>query len=188
MPLTEQEQVRRDHLAALREAGIEPYPAAEWRVSHHAADILATYDDEAHNPDVEGAEPVRVTIAGRMLTKRVMGKAAFFHLADESGTIQIYVRRDGLKPDPAVGESFYNDVFKRLLDPGDILGIEGFAFRTRMGEVTVEAERVVLLSKSLKPLPIEKARAGRHAGTRSTLPSPRGLSGFWTYLASASRA
>ncbi len=150
MALTEQEQIRRDHADALREAGVDPYPAAEWPVSHHAAGVLDAYDDAAHDPEAEGTEPIRVTVAGRMMTKRVMGKAAFFHLADESGQVQIYVKRDNLP------EGEYNTVFKKLLDPGDWLGIEGTVFRTRMGEVSVEAERVVLLSKSLKPLPVEK--------------------------------
>jgi lysyl-tRNA synthetase class 2 len=166
MPLTEQEQVRRDHLDALRAAGIEPYPAAAWPVSHRAADVLAQYDDARHDPEAEGTEPIRVTVAGRMMTKRVMGKAAFFHLADESGAVQIYVRRDGLAAD--MPEGFYNDVFKRLLDPGDFLGIEGVAFRTRMGEVSVEAHRVVLLAKSLRPLPVEKEATDEATGETRT--------------------
>lgn len=162
MALTEQEQVRRDHLAALRDAGVEPYPAAEWPVSHHAADVLGTYDDAAHDPEAEGTAPIRVTVAGRMTTKRVMGKAAFFHLADESGRVQIYVTRDDL------AEGQYNEVFKRLLDPGDWVGIEGVAFRTKMGEVSVRAERLVLLAKSLKPLPVEKTVTDEETGETRT--------------------
>ncbi len=162
MALTEQEQFRRDHLAALREAGVEPYPAAEWPVSHRAAAILDTYDDAVHDPESEGTAPIRVTIAGRMMTKRVMGKAAFFHLADESGQIQIYVKRDNLP------EGEYNTVFKKLLDPGDWLGIEGTVFRTRMGEVSVEADRLVLLAKSLKPLPVEKTVTDEETGETRT--------------------
>ena len=160
--LTEQEQVRRDHLDALREAGVEPYPADAWDATHRAAQILDAYDDDAHDPEAEGTEPIRVRVAGRMLTKRVMGKAAFFHLADESGQIQIYVKRDNLP------EGFYNTVFKRLLDTGDWLGIEGTVFRTRMGEVSVEADRLVLLSKSLKPLPVEKTVTDEETGETRT--------------------
>lgn len=168
MALTEQEQIRRDHLAALVAAGVEPYPAAEWPVTHRAADVLAAFDDERHQPKADASqpgedgepapEPFRVTVAGRMMTKRVMGKAAFFHLADESGPIQIYVKRDNLP------EGVYNDVFKKLLDPGDWLGVEGTVFRTKMGEVSVEAERLVLLSKSLRPLPVEKEAVDEATG------------------------
>ena len=161
MPLTEQEQIRRGHRDALVEAGVEPYPAAEWPVTHRAADVLGAFDDARHQPGENGApapEPFRVTVAGRMMTKRVMGKAAFFHLADESGQVQIWVRRDDLP------EGDYNTVFKKLLDPGDWLGIEGEVFRTRMGEVTVRAERLVLLSKSLRPLPVEKEVVDEETG------------------------
>ena len=157
--------IRRDHLDALRAAGIEPYPAASWPVTHRAAEVLDAFDDARHQPGDDGApgaEPFRVTVAGRMMTKRVMGKAAFFHLADESGTVQIYVKRDNL-PD-----GFYNEVFKRLLDTGDWLGIEGTVFRTRMGEVSVEASRVVLLSKSLRPLPVEKTVTDEASGETRT--------------------
>ncbi|HIG75545.1 MAG TPA: lysine--tRNA ligase [Bacteroidetes bacterium] len=162
MSLTEQELVRRQHLDALREAGIDPYPAAEWETTHHAADALAAYSDEANDPEAEGTEPIQVRIAGRMQTKRVMGKAAFFHVADESGTIQVYARRDDLE------DGWYNAVFKKLLDPGDWLGIEGTLFRTRMGEVSVHASRIVLLSKSLKPLPVEKTVTDEETGETRT--------------------
>ncbi len=162
MALTEQEDIRRAHLDALRQAGVEPYPASEWPTTHRAAGILEAYDDARHDPETEGAEPLRVAVAGRMLTKRVMGKAAFFHLADESGQIQIYVKRDNLP------EGEYNEVFKRLLDTGDWLGIEGTVFRTRMGEVSVEADRLVLLSKSLKPLPVEKTVTDQETGESTT--------------------
>ena len=162
MALTEQEQIRRDHLAALREAGVEPFPAETWPTTHAAADLVAAYDDDAHDPEREGTAPIRATVAGRMMTKRVMGKAAFFHLADESGQVQIYVKRDNLP------EGVYNSTFKKLLDPGDWLGVEGTVFRTRMGEVTVEAERVVLLGKSLKPLPVEKTVTDEETGETRT--------------------
>ncbi|WP_420456419.1 lysine--tRNA ligase [Rubrivirga sp.] len=167
MALTEQEQIRRDHLDALREAGVEPYPAEAWPVTHRAAEILDAYDDAAHDPEragdgPDGTTPIRATVAGRMLTKRVMGKAAFFHLADESGQVQIYVKRDNLP------EGEYNEVFKRLLDTGDWLGVEGTVFRTRMGEVSVEADRLVLLAKSLKPLPVEKTVTDEATGETRT--------------------
>ncbi|MGB3542408.1 lysine--tRNA ligase [Rubrivirga sp.] len=160
--LTEQERVRRDHLASLRDAGVEPYPADAWTTTHAAAAVLQAYDDDANNPEEDGTEPIRVTVAGRMMTKRVMGKASFFHLADESGQIQIYVKRDNLP------EGFYNTVFKKLLDTGDWVGIEGVVFRTRMGEVSVEADNLVLLSKSLKPLPVEKTVTDEETGETKT--------------------
>ena len=159
--LTEQEQIRRDHLDALREAGVDPYPADAWPVTHRAAEVLAAFDDARHQPGDDGEpapEPFRATVAGRMLTKRVMGKAAFFHLADESGAVQVYVTRDDLP------EGEYNTVFKKLLDTGDWLGVEGEVFRTRMGEVSVRAERLVLLAKSLKPLPVEKEAVDEETG------------------------
>jgi len=162
--LTEQERLRREHLDALRARGVEPYPAEAWPVSHHAADVLAQYDDARHDPEREGTAPLRVRVAGRMLTTRVMGKAAFFHLADESGRIQIYVRRDDL--DAAAGEGFYNEVFKKLLDPGDFVGVEGTVFRTKLGEVSVRAEGFKLLSKSLRPLPVEKEVVDEETGER----------------------
>ena len=158
--LTEQEQLRRQHLDALLEAGVDPYPAEEWAVSHHAAEILNTFDDALHDPEAEGAEPIRVRVAGRMMTKRVMGKASFFHLADESGRIQIYVRRDDLP------EGFYNTVFKKLLDTGDLVGVEGEVFRTKMGEVSIRAEVFKLLAKSLKPLPVEKEIVDEETGEK----------------------
>lgn len=158
--LTEPERIRREHLAALRARGTEPYPAEAWTVTHHAAEILEGYEDAKHSPEAEGTTPFRVRLAGRMLTKRVMGKAAFFHLADESGRIQVYVRRDDLP------EGFYNDVFKRLLDTGDFVGIAGEVFRTQMGEVSVRAEDFRLLAKSLRPLPVEKEAVDEATGEK----------------------
>jgi len=158
--LTEQEQLRHLHLEALKEAGVDPFPAEEWPVSHHAAEILATFDDALHNPEADGTKPIRVRVAGRMMTKRVMGKASFFHLADESGRIQIYVRRDDLP------ESFYNTVFKKLLDTGDLVAVEGDVFRTKTGEVSIRAETFKLLAKSLKPLPVEKELVDEETGEK----------------------
>ena len=148
--LTEQQLVRRQSLDALRAAGHEPYPAAGWPVSHHAADLLAAYDDARHDPDAEGAEPIRAALAGRLVSKRVMGKAAFFHLQDTSGRIQAYVQRDTLP------EGYYNEVFKRRLDLGDFVGVEGVVFRTNTGEVSLRIERLELLAKALRPLPFPK--------------------------------
>ena len=160
--MTDQEQVRRAHLDALRAAGVEPYPAAAFDTSTSAAAAVAAYDDATNDPEAEGSTPLRVTLAGRMTTKRVMGKAAFFGLADESGTVQAYVKRDNLP------EGTYNETFKRLLDPGDWLGVEGTLFRTRMGEVTVDVDRLVLLAKSLRPLPVEKEVTDEETGETRT--------------------
>lgn len=154
--LTEQEIRRREERARLEELGINPYPYA-WNVDTHTADILAQFDPERHQPDEAGQakELWRVSLAGRMMSKRIMGKAAFFNLQDASGDIQVYVRRDDLP------EGFYNEVFKKLLDIGDIVGVEGFVFQTRTGEISVHAERLELLSKSLRPLPVVKEADGK---------------------------
>lgn len=153
--LSEQEQRRREELTQIREKGINPYPY-DWDVSDHAAAILDTFDDAIHQPtdDSEPRERYDASIAGRIVSLRVMGKAAFFDLLDDSGTIQIYVRRDDL-PD-----GFYNQVFKKLFDIGDIVGVKGFVFRTRMGEVSIHAEELTLLAKSLRPLPVVKETDG----------------------------
>ncbi len=152
-PLSEQEVFRREARAALEAEGINPYPYA-WEVDTHTAEILETFDDATHQPQEGQAPPWRVSIAGRMMSKRVMGKASFFDLQDGRGRIQVYVRRDDLP------EGFYNQVFKKLLDIGDIVGIEGFVFRTRMGEITVHTERLELLAKALRPLPVVKEQQG----------------------------
>lgn len=152
---SEQELRRREERASLEAAGINPYPY-EWAVTHRSGEILGGFDDERHQPseDAPAAEPFRVSVAGRIMTRRIMGKAAFFHLQDASGQIQVYVRRDDLP------EGFYNEVFKKLLDIGDIVGVEGFAFRTRMGEISVHAEKVEVLAKALRPLPVVKEHDG----------------------------
>ena len=152
-PLSEQEVVRREARAALDAEGINPYPYA-WAVDARAAEMLETFDDAMHQPQEGQAPPWRVSIAGRMMSKRVMGKASFFDLQDGTGRIQVYVRRDDLP------EGFYNQVFKKLLDIGDLVGVEGYVFRTRMGEITVHAERLELLSKALRPLPVVKEQQG----------------------------
>ncbi|MFW5972573.1 MAG: lysine--tRNA ligase [Bacteroidota bacterium] len=147
--LSEQEIRRREELARLRESGIDAYPYS-WDVRDSAREIVSSYAPEQNGPDNESGKKWYVSLAGRMMSKRIMGKAAFFDLQDATGTIQVYVRRDDLP------EGFYNNAFKKLLDIGDIVGVEGFVFRTKMGEVTVHAERLEVLSKSLRPLPIIK--------------------------------
>jgi lysyl-tRNA synthetase class 2 len=149
--LTEQEVVRRRSLQTLRDMGVEPYPAAEYPVTGHTDEIKENFQDEA-------PEPRRVSIAGRIMSRRIMGKASFAEIQDARGRIQVYISRDDLCP--GEDKSLYNDVFKKLLDIGDFVGIEGFVFRTKMGEITVHAEHLTLLSKSLRPLPIVKMKDG----------------------------
>ena len=153
--LSEQEVRRREELEEIRKEGIDPYPYG-WKVDDKAVRIISRFDDRLHQPgeDGEARDRYDVSIAGRIMSKRVMGKAAFFDLQDETGTIQVYVRRDDL-PD-----GFYNSIFKKLLDIGDIVGVKGFVFRTRMGEVSIHSEELRLLSKSLRPLPVVKEQEG----------------------------
>jgi len=149
--LSEQEQVRRQSLDDIRKLGIDPYPAAMFPVNVSAAQILANFRDEENNyPDV--------CLAGRIMSRRIMGNASFAELMDSSGRIQFYVRRDDLCP--GEDKTLYNVLFKRLLDIGDIIGIKGFVFRTQMGEITVHVRELTLLSKSLRPLPIVKEKDG----------------------------
>ncbi len=134
----------------LRQMGIEPYPAAEYKVNAYSAEIKASFSDEGE------ARPVR--IAGRMMSRRVMGKASFIELQDSEGRIQVYITRDDICPEE--DKELYNTVFKRLLDLGDFIGIEGFVFRTQMGEISVHAQKLTVLAKSIKPLPIVKYKDG----------------------------
>ena len=150
LDLSEQEIVRRNSLAEMRNMGIEPYPAAEYEVTAYTTDIKDEFKDE---------EPVReVSIAGRVMTRRIMGKASFMELQDSKGRIQVYISRDDICPDE--NKDMYNVVFKKLLDIGDFVGIKGFVFRTQMGEITVHAKEITVLSKSLRPLPIVKMKDG----------------------------
>lgn len=151
MGLSEQEQIRRESLAELRKLGINPYPAAEYKTNVFAAEILASFSDESNNYQ-------DVCIAGRIMSRRIMGNASFAELMDSSGRIQIYVRRDDICP--GEDKSLYNTVFKRLLDIGDIIGVKGRVFRTQMGEITVHVNEFTILSKSLRPLPIVKEKDG----------------------------
>jgi lysyl-tRNA synthetase class 2 len=161
---SEQEQLRRDARRALeRDHQIDPYPHAFGPADEDldaSAGIEAAFDDEAHGKDESGEprEKLSVRIAGRVMAKRIMGKAAFFHLQDREGRIQVYARRDDL--DATAEPGFYNNVFKKLLDIGDIVGVEGWVFRTQRGEVTVHAERLQILSKALRPLPVVKEKDG----------------------------
>ncbi len=150
LELSEQELNRRESLAELRKMGIEPYPAAEFPTNAFSTEIKECFDDNA---------PARnVSIAGRLMSRRVMGKASFFELQDSKGRIQVYVTRDNICPDE--NKDLYNVVFKRLLDIGDFVGVKGEVFRTQTGEISVRADELKLLSKSIKPLPIVKMKDG----------------------------
>ncbi len=150
LELSEQEIVRRQSLQELRDMGIEPYPAAEFPTNAFSEDIKNDFKDED--------EKREVVIAGRMMSRRVMGKASFVELQDSKGRIQVYITRDDICPEE--DKTLYNTVFKRLLDIGDFIGINGFVFRTQTGEISVHAQSLTLLSKSLKPLPIVKYKDG----------------------------
>ncbi len=147
--LSEQEIQRRESLQALRQMGIDPYPAARYEASHFSTDILSGFE-----ADAEATEWESVKISGRIMTKRIMGKASFIDVMDSKGRIQVYLNRDVLCPGEE--KELYNSVFKKHLDIGDFIGITGKVFRTKMGEVTLEADSLTVLSKSLKPLPIVK--------------------------------
>ena len=150
LELSEQEIVRRNSLNQLRELGIDPYPAAEYVVNAWSTEIKENFKDDD--------EPRQVSVAGRIMSRRIMGKASFMELKDSKGRIQIYISRDDLCPDE--NKDLYNVVFKRLLDIGDFVGIEGYVFRTQTGEISVHAQSLKVLSKSLKPLPIVKVKDG----------------------------
>ena len=150
LELSEQEIGRRESLQELRNMGINPYPAAEYPTNAFSTDIRDNFRDED--------EPRQVCIAGRMMSRRVMGKAAFAEIQDSKGRIQVYITRDDLCPDE--NKDLYNVVFKKLLDIGDFIGVRGFVFRTQTGEISVHAKELTLLSKSLKPLPIVKYKDG----------------------------
>ena len=150
--LSEQEQIRRASLKELEELGVNAYPAAEFPVTHLSKEVLDGFD----------AAPEKfaeVTMAGRIMSRRIMGSASFAEIKDSKGRMQIYVRRD----DICAGEdkTMYNKVFKRLLDIGDFIGVKGHIFRTQMGEISVHVTEVTVLSKSLRPLPIVKEKDGK---------------------------
>ena len=145
LELSEQEIIRRNSMNELRAMGIEPYPAAEYVTNAFSTDIKAEFNDDA--------EPRQVSVAGR-----IMSKASFIELQDSKGRIQVYITRDDICPDE--DKEMYNTVFKRLLDLGDFIGIEGFVFRTQMGEISIHAKKLTVLAKSIKPLPIVKYKDG----------------------------
>ena len=150
LELSEQEIIRRGSLDAMRQMGIDPYPAAEYHVSAYSDDIKKDFEDDA---------PAReVCIAGRIMGRRIMGKASFVELQDSKGRIQVYISRDEICPDE--NKDLYNVVFKKLLDIGDFIGVEGYVFRTQTGEISVHARTLTVLSKSLRPLPIVKVKDG----------------------------
>lgn len=149
LELSEQEIVRRQSLQELRNMGVDPYPAAEFPTNAYSADIKNEFKED---------EKREVVIAGRLMGKRVMGKASFAEIQDSKGRIQVYITRDDLCP--GENKDLYNIVFKKLLDIGDFIGIKGFVFKTQMGEISIHAEELTVLSKSLKPLPVVKYKDG----------------------------
>jgi lysyl-tRNA synthetase class 2 len=150
LELSEQEIIRRQSLDELRELGIEPYPASGFDVDSYSIDIKNEFEDDSDHRNVK--------IAGRIMSRRIMGKASFVELMDSKGRIQVYITRDDICPDE--NKELYNTVFKKLLDIGDFIGIEGFVFRTKTGEISVHAEKLTVLSKSLRPLPVVKMKDG----------------------------
>ena len=151
LELSEQEVIRRESLEELKKMGIEPYPAKKFDVDAYSTDILANFN--------ENSSERKVQIAGRIMSRRIMGKASFVEIQDMHGKIQVYVNRDILCPDD--NKDFYNIVFKKLLDIGDIIGIQGVVFITQTGEISVKAEKLTVLSKSIRPLPIVKEKDGQ---------------------------
>ena len=151
LELSEQEIVRRNNLNELRALGIDPYPADEYPTDAFSTDIKAEYDDAAE-------EKRQVCIAGRIMSRRIMGKASFLELQDSKGRIQVYVTRDDICP--GENKDLYNTVFKKVLDLGDFVGIKGFVFKTQTGEISVHTQELTVLAKSLKPLPIVKMKDG----------------------------
>lgn len=148
--LNDQELFRRRSLEALREMGINPYPAAEYPTNAFATEVKETFQDDAPRREV--------VMAGRLMSRRIMGKASFAELKDSTGRIQLYISRDEICPDE--NKDMYNVVFKKLLDIGDFIGVKGYVFRTQMGEISVHVSEITVLSKSLRPLPIVKEKDG----------------------------
>jgi lysyl-tRNA synthetase, class II len=150
--LSEQEGIRRNSLQKLRELGIDPYPAAEFKINATSTEIKENYSAEKKNFQ-------DVVLAGRIMSFRIMGKASFAELQDHTGRIQLYVNRDEICP--GEDKTLYNDVFKKLLDIGDIIGVKGYAFITQTGELSVHVKEFSILNKSLRPLPIVKEKEGK---------------------------
>ena len=150
LELSEQEIIRRNSLEQMRQLGIDPYPAAEYTTNAFSTEIKAAFKDDE--------EPRQVAVAGRIMSRRIMGKASFMELQDSKGRTQIYISRDEICP--GENKELYNTVFKKLLDIGDFVGIKGYVFRTQMGEISVHAQELTILSKSLRPLPVVKIKDG----------------------------
>ena len=150
LELSEQEIIRRNSLQGLRDMGIDPYPAAEYPVDAHSAEIKQSFSDDAPRREV--------CVAGRIMSRRIMGKASFVELQDADGRIQVYISRDDICPGD--DKELYNTVFKKLLDIGDFIGVKGYVFRTQTGEISIHAQELTVLSKSLRPLPIVKVKDG----------------------------
>jgi lysyl-tRNA synthetase class 2 len=152
LELSEQEIVRRNSLQELRKLGINPYPANEYKTTHFSTEIKEQFDPEKDNLK-------EVVLAGRIMSRRIMGKASFAEIQDSEGRIQIYVNRDEICP--GEDKTLYNTVFKKLLDIGDFIGIKGYVFKTQVGETSIHVNELTVLSKSLKPLPIVKEKDGK---------------------------
>lgn len=150
LELSEQEIIRRNSLDEMRKLGIEPYPAASYEVNAYSIDIKKEFEDNSLRR--------QVSVAGRIMGRRIMGKASFVELQDAEGRIQVYISRDDLCP--GENKELYNTVFKKLLDIGDFIGVKGYVFRTQMGEISIHAEELTVLSKSLRPLPVVKIKDG----------------------------
>ena len=150
--LSEQERIRRESLEELKKLGIEPYPAEGYEVNVTTDEVHKNFSEEENNYQ-------DVSIAGRIMTRRIMGAASFAEIQDEKGRIQVYFRRDDICP--GEDKTMYNTVYKKLLDIGDIIGVKGFVFKTKMGEITIHVKEFKVLSKSLKPLPIVKEKDGK---------------------------
>ncbi len=152
MILSEQEQIRRNSLEEIKKLGINPYPAAKYPVDRYSTEILNDYDENINNFQ-------NVCISGRIMSRRIMGKASFIEIQDSKGKIQVYLNRDEICPNE--DKTLYNIVFKKYLDIGDIIGIKGNAFKTKVGEITVKAKELSILNKSIRPLPIVKEKDGK---------------------------
>ena len=150
LELSEQEIIRRNSLDTMRQMGIDPYPAAEYPVNAYSDEIRSSFSDDAPRREV--------CVAGRIMSRRIMGKASFIELQDSRGRIQVYISRDDICPGD--DKDLYNVVFKKLLDIGDFIGIKGYVFRTQTGEISVHAQELTVLGKSLRPLPIVKVKDG----------------------------
>ena len=150
LELSEQEIIRRNSLDTMRQMGIDPYPAAEYPINAYSDEIRSSFSDDAPRREV--------CVAGRIMSRRIMGKASFIELQDSRGRIQVYISRDDICPGD--DKDLYNVVFKKLLDIGDFIGIKGYVFRTQTGEISVHAQELTVLGKSLRPLPIVKVKDG----------------------------